>query len=238
MSTTQQSTPTTTPRTRPSRGEAGPPLLGLAAISTGLFVTGVVVTSVMAGAVWPSPFEDSDTVLAFFRDHGDAVRLGTFFQFGSAVPLAIYAATVSTRLRNLGIRNPGATIALVGGVLSAVFVGLSALISWTMVRPDVVSDPAVLTALTNLSFLAAGPGAVVPFGLLLAGIAVPGLLGGLLPRGFAIAGLALALVAELCALTLLLDGAAYLLPVARFGGLAWLIAAGVMLPKHRAPVTA
>jgi hypothetical protein len=126
----------------------------------------------------------------------------------------------------------------VGGVLSAAFVGLSALISWTMVRPDVVTDPAVLTALTNLSFLTGGPGAVVPFGLLLAGIAVPGLLGGLLPRGFAIAGLVLAAVAELSTLTLLLDGAAYLLPVARFGGLAWLIAVGVLLPKHRKPANA
>jgi hypothetical protein len=237
MSTISQSAPPT-PGPRATRGEAGPPLLGLAAISTGLFVIGVVVTSAMAGAVWPSPFEDSETVLAYFRDHGDAVTVGTFFQFGSAIPLAIYAATASTRLRNLGIRNPGATIALVGGVLSAAFVGLSALISWTMVRPDVAPDPAVLTALSDLSFLTGGPAAVVPFGLLLAGIATPGLLGHLLPHGFAFAGLILALVAELSALTLLLDGAAYLLPVARFGGLAWLIAAGVMLPKHRKPANA
>jgi hypothetical protein len=238
MSTTSQSTPTPTPGPRATRGEAGPPLVGLAAISTGLFVTGVVVTSVMAGAVWPSPFEDSETVLAYFRDHGDAVTVGTFFQFGSAIPLAIYAATASTRLRNLGIRNPGATIALVGGVLSAVFVALSALISWTMVRPEVATDPAVLTALSNLSFMTGGPAAIVPFGLLLAGIATPGLLGRLLPRGFAITGMILALMAELSALTLLLDGAAYLLPVARFGGLAWLIAAGVMLPKRRKPANA
>jgi hypothetical protein len=238
MSVTNQTAPNSAPSTSPSHAVVGPPLVGLAAVSAALFVAGVVVTAVLSGGAVPSPFGDSETVLAYVRDNPDAIRIGAFLHFGSAVPLAIYTATVSVRLRNLGIRNPGATIALVGGVLSAGFLSLSALLSWTMVRPDVITDPALVSALKDLSFLAGGPGNVVPFGLLLAGIAVPGLLGRLLPRGFAIAGLALAAVAELSALTLLLDGAAYLLPVARFGGLAWLIAAGVMLPKRRTPPTA
>jgi hypothetical protein len=207
-------------------------LAGLAAISAALLVAGVVVTAVFAGV--SSPFDSSETVRATVRADPDAIRIGAFLVFGSAVPLAIYAATVSVRLRNLGIRNPGATIALVGGVLSAGFLSLSALFSWTMVRPDVIIEPALVRALGDLAFLAGGPGSVVPVGLLLAGIAVPGLLVGLLPRGFAIAGLVLALLAELSSLTLLLDPAAYLLPVARFGGLAWLIAAGVLLPRRRA----
>jgi uncharacterized membrane protein YkgB len=78
-----------------------------------------------------------------------------------------------------------------------------------------------------------GPGHVVLLGLLLAGIAVPGLLAGLLPRWFAVTGIALAGVAELSTLALLLDPAMYLLPIARFGGPLWLIAAGALLPRRR-----
>ncbi|MCZ0980406.1 hypothetical protein O1L60_19300 [Streptomyces diastatochromogenes] len=46
-------------------------------------------------------------------------------------------------------------------------------------------------------------------------------------------GLVLAAIAELSALTLLVDGAAPLLPLARFTCLGWLIAAGFLLPRRR-----
>ena len=67
----------------------------------------------------------------------------------------------------------------------------------------------------------------------MAGIAVPGLLAGLLPRPLALAGLAVAAVAELSTLTLLVSDAAILLPVARFTALAWLVATGFLLPRTR-----
>lgn len=221
-----------------SRTDAGPPLAILGLVSSGLLLAGLVVSTVLAGETFPSPFADAATILGYFPDNADAIRLGAFFQFGSAIPLAIYAATVSTRLRRLGIQNPGATIALVGGVLAAMSLSLSAMIVWTLSRPEVLPQPALVRALHDLSFQAGGPGFVVPFGLLLAGVAVPGLIVGLLPRWLAVAGLVLATLAEVSALALLVDGAAYLLPVARFGGLAWLIAAGVLLPKRRSAANA
>jgi hypothetical protein len=49
---------------------------------------------------------------------------------------------------------------------------------------------------------------------------VPAAFGALLPRWLAAAGLIIALVAEFSTLSLLADGAAYLLPVARSAGLA------------------
>lgn len=229
MTSTQPSSAT---RSGP-RSDAGPPLVVLAAVSTVLFLAGLITIAVLSDGVFPSPFAAPETIAAYFQANSRAVGIGAFFQFGAAVPLAIYAATASARLRNLGIRNPGATIALVGGVLAAAFLSLSAMISWTLSRPAVVADPALVRALHDLTFMAGGPGHVVPLGLLLAGIAVPGLIVGLLPRWLAIAGLVLAAVAELATLTLLVDSAAVLLPVARFGGLAWLIAAGALLPKHR-----
>lgn len=210
----------------------------LASVSTALFVAGVLVPVALTGGGYPSLFAEPETIRAYFQDNSGAVRIGAFLHFGSAVPLAIYTATAWARLQHLGIRNPGATIALVGGVLAAAFLSLSAMVSATLTRAEVLAEPALIPVLQYLSFVTGGPGSVVPFGLLLAGIAVPGLIVGLLPRWLAIAGLVLAAIAELSTLVLLFDGAAYLVPVARFGGLAWLIVAGVRLPKHRTAANA
>ena len=78
-----------------------------------------------------------------------------------------------------------------------------------------------------------GVGHVVPLGLLCAGLAVPTLMGRLLPRWLAWLGIILAVVAELSSLALLTPIAMILLPIARFGGLIWLIAVGALLPTTR-----
>ncbi|GAA3108415.1 hypothetical protein [Streptosporangium carneum] len=228
-------TPAQAPTPARRRNEAGPPPGILGVVFTALFLAGIAVSTIMAGGeTFPSPFGPSAGIQAYFHDHGDAVGVSGFLQFAASVPMAIYAATVSARLRNLGIRAPGATIALTGGVLASAMLALSALFSWTLSRPEVVAEPALVHALQSLAFATGGTGHVVFLGLLVAGVAVPGWLAGLLPRPFALAGLAVALVAELSTLTLLLSGAAVLLPVARFTGLAWLIAAGFLLPRTRA----
>jgi hypothetical protein len=215
------------------RSDAGPPLLVLAVVSTGLLLAGLITSTALAGATFPSPFDTPELIQNYFRDNPTAVAVSAVFTFASAVPLAIYAATVSARLHHLGIRNPGASIALVGGSLAAVLLGLSGMISWTLSRPEIPTQPALVRALHDLTFMTGGPGHVVLLGLLLAGIAVPGLIGRLLPRWLAVAGLVLAAIAELSTLTLLLDGAVFLVPVARFGGLLWLITAAAVLPKRR-----
>ncbi|MGI8534921.1 MAG: hypothetical protein ACR2K2_00215 [Mycobacteriales bacterium] len=74
-------------------------------------------------------------------------------------------------------------------------------------------------------------------GLLLAGIAVPALIVGILPRWLAVTGLLLAVAAELSALALVTPGSGVLLPLARFGAMAWLIAAGALLSSRSASTT-
>ena len=211
----------------------GPPLTGLAAVSMALLLTGLIASTAMAGRSFPSPFDSGATIVAYFHGHQDAVKLLAFFQFAAAVPLAIYAATASARLRNLGIRAPGASIAFAGGTLAAAFLAISGVVSWTLAQPAVPASAPLVRALCALSFAAGGPGSVVPLGLLIAGLAVPAAVGALLPRWLAATGLILAVAAEFSSLCLLADGFAYLLPVARFGGLAWLITAGALLPKIR-----
>jgi hypothetical protein len=155
------------------------------------------------------------------------------FQFGSSVPLALYAATASARLRNLGVRAPGATIGLVGGVLAAAFLALSGLITWVLSRAEVVSDPTLVRALQDLSYMTGGTGNVVFLGLLVAGIAVPAFFTRLLPRPLVFVGLFFAVIAELSTLSIVSDPLGYLLPVARFPILIWLIVAGFLLPHTR-----
>ena len=202
----------------------------LAAISLVLLLAGLVVGVVRAGGVMPLPYGSATEIQDYVaRHHAAAVALavGTF---GSSIPLAIYAATASARLRQLGITAPGATIALAGGLLASTGLALSSLTTWTLSRPEVTSDAALVRALYYLTYLTGGPWHVVTLGLLIAGIAVPALIVGLMPRPVAWTGLVIAGIAELTTLVLIWPGLSPLLPLARFTGLIWLIVAGALLP--------
>jgi hypothetical protein len=220
---------------RTRRPQDGPPLGVLAVVSTALLVTGIAVSAALGGTV-PSPYAAGGDVRDYFAAQPDAALAAGVLAFASSVPLAIYAATASARLRQLGVTAPGATIALAGGVLAAGALALSGLFLWVLSRPGVAVSTPVVRALHDLAFLTGGVAHVVFLGLLLAGVAVPGLILGLLPRPLAWAGLVVAAVAELSTLSLLVPALSVLLPLARFPGLAWLIAAGFLLP-HRRPRT-
>jgi hypothetical protein len=227
---------TTTTETAPREAQSGPPLGPLAIVFTALFVASLVVSTVLAGGdVFPSPFDGGDEATAYFTGNPDALKFSAVLQFGSSIPLAIFAASVTARLNRLGIRAPGATIAHTGGVLAAAFLILSALTTWLLSRPGIVADTALTEALRTFAFLTGGTAHVVALGLLLAGIAVPALLARLFSPALAWIGLVLAAIAELSTITLVSTDLAFLLPIARFGGLIWLIAAAFNLPRRRLP---
>jgi hypothetical protein len=208
-----------------SRPQSGPPLIVPAVAFTALTIAGIATA---AGV--PRPDAPGSEVIAYLQDHASTMRLSAFLALGAAVPLAIWSAAAYRRLRALGITAPGSAIALAGGVLASGFGALSGLIGWVASR---TADSAPLaSALRDLAFVTGGPGFVAFFGLLLAGVSVPMLLLRM-SRPVAIAGLVLALIAELSTLTLLTLDAAPTLPIARFGGMIWLIAVGLLLPTSR-----
>src|SRR6201997_1324142 len=213
---------------RPQQG--GPSLVVLAAISLALLLGGLGI-GVVLGGVPPMPFAPS--VKEFIAEHPVAVQAAAVGVFASSVPLAIYAATASARLRQLGVTAPGATIALAGGILAAGALGLGGLSLWTLSRPEVTVDEPLVRAIYFLVFLTGGPWHVVGLGLLLAGIAAPSLILGLLPRPVAWIGLVIAAIAEVTTLVLIWPGLDVLLPIARLSGLVWLIVAGAQLPLRR-----
>lgn len=208
-----------------TRPQAGPPLIVPAVALTALTIAGIVTS---AGV--PRPDAPAAEVLDYLVRHARLMRVSAFLLFGASVPLAIWSAGVYRRLRALGITAPGSAIALAGGVLAAGFLALSGLTTWTASR--VSEDASLARALRDLAFISGGPGYAAFFGLLLAGVSVPMMLLDI-HRWVAIAGLVLAWLAELSTLTLVTSDLAVLLPVARFGGLLWLVAVSLLLPLSR-----
>ncbi|MGI5204393.1 hypothetical protein ACQEU6_22775 [Spirillospora sp. CA-108201] len=172
-------------------------------------------------------------MLRYAREHGTAIRAGSWLLPASAIPPALLAAVLYRRLRALGITAPGSAITMAGGLLASVALALSAMTAWTGGRLPDGASPALARALADLSFLAGGPFYGAGFAMLVAGVSVTGLLAGLLPRPLTWIGLALAAAGMLSTLSLLAEGFAPLLPVIRFGGLLWLVAAAVLLPRTR-----
>ncbi|MFJ4920988.1 DUF4386 domain-containing protein [Streptomyces sp. NPDC088725] len=211
------------------RPQSGPPLLAPV-----LAFAVLTVVSVVVNRSTPHPDASGLAVLHHARTHGTEIKAGAFLLFGSAVPLAVTAAVLYRRLRALGITAPGSAITLVGGVLAAAALTFSAMFAWAGGRLPADSGPALARVLADLSFLSGGPAYAVMFALLIAGISVSGLLTGLLPRAVTWTGLVLAAAGMLSTLTLLASGFSYLLPVARFGGVVWLVFVAALLPRTRA----
>ncbi len=220
---------------RTGRRQEGPPLLLLALISVGLLAGGLV-TGIALGGVMPLPYGPAIAVRQYIAAQSVAVQVIATSAFASSVPLAIYAATASARLRQLGVTGPGATIALMGGTLASGALGLTGLLGWTLSRPDISTDPALVRAVYYLVFLVGGPGHIVALGLLVAGMAVPSMVLGLTPRAVAWAGLVIAAVAESATLVLVWPDLGVILPIARISALTWLVVAGALLPQRRTDI--
>ena len=209
----------------------GPHPGALALVSLGLTVASLVAAAVLAGGAYVSPFAPTPELLQHYRGNGGGARLSALLLFGSAVPLGIFAAAAYTRLLRLGVRVPGPSIGFFGGASAASALMLCGMTEWVLTRPEVGQSGPVMHALALLAFISGGVGYVVGLGLLVAGVAVPTMVHGLVPRWFGWAGLGIALVAEASFLSMAIEPLQYLLPVGRFGGLLWLVAAGFMLPS-------
>ena len=221
-------TSTTAPAASRHR-QYGPPLL-IPAIAFAVLTIASAVLGASGPRTTSTPF---DTAAYDLTHHTILIVLGTIV-FGTSIPLATWTAVTYRRLRHLGVTVPGATIALAGGLLAAASLAVSGLVTWTAAEsasPTV--DGGLARALTDLAFAAGGAGFVVPLGLLLAGVAIPGLAMGLLPRAVGWAGLVVAGLAEIATLSLLVPALDPLLPIGRFGGLIWLLLVSVLLPLER-----
>jgi hypothetical protein len=208
---------------------------GILAIVSLAFTIAAVVASVLLGAGQsiPSPLGSTASVAQFYLSHPDAAAVAGFLVFGSSIPLGIFAATVYARMLRLGIRVPGPGIGYFGGIAAAVMVGIAGVITWVTGQAISGQSTATIHTLAYLSYALGGVGFVTGVGLLIAGIAVPALILGLVPRWLAWVGLAVALICEVSFVSMLVPALTFTLPIGRFAGLAWLIAIGFVLPRTR-----
>lgn len=90
-----------------------------------------------------------------------------------------------------------------------------------------------MRGLYYLSYALGGPGFSVPMGLLIAGVTIPAAFMKLLPKWLVVMGLALAVCGELSWFNFVEPKALFLVPLTRFPGFVWLIAAGFSMPVRR-----
>jgi hypothetical protein len=179
------------------------------------------------------PLDSVDKAVGFVTANSGAIKWGSFFELASAIPLAIFIATATSRLRFLKVRSAAESIALLGGIIASTMLILSALSTWSITRPGISGSAGAVRALQALGFLGGGPGFVVPLGLFFAGVSLAAGLHKLVPQWVMWLGVFVAIVCELASLTLLNFKAGYLSPVGGFVGIIWMIALSLSLPRGR-----
>lgn len=210
----------------------GPPLGIVATVFVLLFLAGLYPVTVFGGKpFFPGPGESLEVIVAFFLARPSAVLLCAALQFGAAIPLGIWTATVVSQLRFLGVRAAGTYIALFGGFATSFTMIVSSSVLWTMSSPRIAQDSTLLLALYRFSFALGGPGFSVPFGILIAGVSVTAGFSKIMPKWLVTAGLVIAVIGELSWLNIRFPKALLLIPLTRFPGFLWLIAAGFILPN-------
>jgi hypothetical protein len=229
ITTTTSTAAATAPARAARRQQQGPPLLA-PVIAYGV----LMAASVILLAHGPQPPASAAAVLRYDQAHRTVLEVAGCLGFAASLPLAIWAAAVYRRLRTgPGVVAPGAVIGLAGGLLAAVSLAVTGLITWTSSAAGTLGDPALARVLADFSFATGSAGFVAPLALLIAGIAVPSLIMRLLPRPVAWAGLVIAAVSAASTFALLTAALDFTFPVGRFAGLIWLVVASVLLPRTR-----
>lgn len=173
---------------------------------------------------------DSATAADFVSQHSWAIRLGSFLELVSAIPLGVFMSVSISRVRSLGVRHAGEQIAALGGIATPMMLAGTALATWSLTRPGVAAGSGAVAVLQAIGFDGGGPGFAVFLGLFVAGVSVAAGLQKLIPRWLMWLGIAVAAAGELSTLTLLNFTAGYFIPVARFLSIVWMLGFAVKLP--------
>ena len=206
----------------------------LAVVFVVLFCAGLMPVTALGGMPYfPRPTASVSEMVAFFSHRQASVLLCTFLQFGSAIPLGIFTVTMVSRMKFLGVRATGVEIALFGGVAAAIGLILGSSFLWAMTYPGISNNADLVHLLYRVSFGIGGPGYSVPFGLLAAGITIPAAFYKLLPKWMVVLGLFVAVAGELSWFEILSVKLLPLIPLTRFPGFVWAIAAGFSLDRRR-----
>ncbi len=200
-------------------------LLALTIAYLALMIAGAMNVKIAFGVP-----QDSATAAAFVAQHSEAIRLGSFLEFVSALPLGIFMAVSIDRVRSLGVGHAGEQIAALGGIATPMMLAGTALATWSLTRPGVAAKPGAVAVLQAIGFDGGGPGFAMFMALFVAGVSVAVGSKRLIPRWLMWLGIVVAVAGEVSALTLLNFTAGYFIPVARFLSVAWMLGFALTLP--------
>jgi hypothetical protein len=199
-----------------------------------LFAAGVVCNLMgTSGGTYPTPYDPIEKAQDYYNNHADIVRIASFFLFWSALPLGIFTAFMTSRLRALDLHSGGVLIARFGGFASALFLAFSGLFSWVLSQPSIASDATTTRSIQLMAFATGGTGYVVFSALLISGISVTAGLGKVIPKWQMWLGLGIAVVSVFSMLNMIFPQVSLLLPLGRFTGIIWMIIAGFSLRRSR-----
>jgi hypothetical protein len=173
---------------------------------------------------------DPEAAVAFVGQNGGAIRWGSFCEFVSAIPLGIFLMISVGQLRVFRVRSAGEPIALLGAIATPMMMIGSALATWSLTRPGVAAAPGAVAALQAIGFDGGGPGFAVFLGLFVAGVSIATHREKRLPLWLMGVSIVVAAAGELSSLTLLNFTAGYLIPVARFLSIVWMLGLAFKLP--------
>lgn len=197
-----------------------------ALVYAALVLAGVAALRVTFGI----PIDSASEAVAFLQKYGFSLRLGSFFELGSAIPLGIFVATAVSRLRFLRIRAAGEMIALTGGIGAMGMLFVSSLAIWSLTHMGIPATADSVRILQAIGFATGGPGFVAALGLFVAGVSVTAGLHHFIPCWLMWFGLFVALACELATLTLVVWNATFFIPVGRFAGILWMICIAATIP--------
>jgi hypothetical protein len=205
----------------------------LAIIYFALLAASLIVFNVLShGAAYPRPFGSLQEIRQTYLQYPLAVKWSAVLQMGSAIPLGLLTAALTSRLHFLGVNVTGVSIALFGGLATSILLLFSGLCAWVLSQPGIVTGD--LSVMHTLQLLAFGSGGMlfgVTLGLFMAGISVPCLFGGYAPRWLAWLGLILAGIGELSFLGFVFPPFYLLLPLVRFPSIVWMVGVGFTMAK-------
>ena len=138
---------------QPSDRHRGPNLLLL----TLIYLTFLVLGASRVSASFHIPLDSASSAVAFVAASGGSIKWGSFFELASAMPLCVFIAATTSRLRFLGVRAAGESIAFLGGIIASMMLMLSALSTWSLTRPGVAGAVGAVPALQALGFIGGAP---------------------------------------------------------------------------------
>jgi len=209
----------------------GPSTGIVASVFVTLFIASLVITAALTSGGLPTPFSPPEYVHAFYQQFANILRINAMLQFGSAIPLGIFTASITNKLTFQGAKVAGVNIALYGGFASSVFLAISGLTGWVLAEPGVTNNMDVMHSLRLFSFITGGVGHVATLGLVVAGVAVPSGFMKLIPMWLLWAGLAIAALCELSTIGMVYPLAFIFIPFGRFSAFIWLVVVGFTMPS-------